>query len=172
MPKYWVRRSDGKVTSECVMIDPPGHSRFELIEGTLPGPMETCVWDGAAFVFDASRLNERKRELREAAVGRLYKPISVTVGGNDFTLDAAQRNAITSMETKARERIAASDTTWTLRMRTDAGAWVDLPPVAILEVCERIGLKMRLRWNNIAAKLEWLESATAAQINAFDPDVA
>jgi hypothetical protein len=57
-------------------------------------------------------------------------------------------------------------------MRTDAGAWVDLPPVAILEVCERIGLKMRLRWNNIAAKLEWLESATAAQINAFDPDVA
>jgi hypothetical protein len=172
MPSYWVKRATGEVIGEILTPNPVPHSDWLIVEvASLPGPIETVRWQGGIMVVDTSRTEQKRENVRRDVWIRLDKAFDFSYGGKNYSLNLAQGRALTAMEPRARRAVAQNDATWTLILKADDGTYSTLTAANVIDVCERVGNRLKNRWNDIMVKLQALDTATAAELGSFDPDV-
>lgn len=171
--RYWIRRADGSIARPAAEGDVATDGRFDLSAdvANLPGPVDTCVWNGTAFVVDPARLASLKARLADRidALALSRAALTVTTPAGTFRIrrdDIERYTAIGFAALFARLTTAA----FSITVRDIDATTVSLNADQTLRLLAAIGQRYYAVFQQAETRKALLANATAEQLRDFDPE--
>lgn len=173
MPRYYYRRSDGRLTGQAPDQDPRvAHSEYGMTPDVpAPGaPLRCCRWDGTQITIDPSFVAEAKQELRRRIEERHFVSIQKGALNTPFGQFRVRRDDIDAYILIGFAALFALQTSqsFSVTLRRADESSVTLTAQQVLRLLASIGERMAAALGARDAKLNELALATPEQLAMLD----